>query len=236
MNINLWNYNKWDRRKSKTIKFIRKHNPDIITFQEIREDSRRNKRGDNQLKQLNRILKYPYVRFYETMDVNSVNKALKDPKYDPSNPRVREGIGVLSKFKITRSQGRRLKQHSRDKYTRGILLTRIKADKEFDVLVVHFTANDLFSKLHLQETLAFVKKNRITPIIIGDFNIRKPKILRKIASKKYILSIDKYKYYSYPRKKENLDYILIPKNYKFKSFKCVGNISDHKALIAEIES
>ena len=43
------------------------------------------------------------------------------------------------------------------------------------------------------------------------------------------------KYISYPKGNFTLDYILIPKKYKFKNLKCEGkNLSDHRALIAEI--
>jgi endonuclease/exonuclease/phosphatase family metal-dependent hydrolase len=47
----------------------------------------------------------------------------------------------------------------------------------------------------------------------------------------------KYKrYLSYPPANYTLDYILIPKKFKFKSFDCLGeNLSDHKALVAEIK-
>ena len=41
---------------------------------------------------------------------------------------------------------------------------------------------------------------------------------------------------SYPIRKWTLDYVLIPKKYKFKSFECMGKgLSDHKALVTEVE-
>ena len=236
MNLNIWNYNKFDIRKKLIVNFIKKHNPDIINFQEIRDDSRRDRKGDNQLKQLNRLLKYPYMKFFETMDVNVVNKKLNDSKYDASNPRVKEGVAILSKFKILKSKGFKLAQHQKDAYTRGILWAKIKAEQNIDVIVVHYSANDLFSKLHLKETLDFAQANSIYPIIIGDFNIRKIKIAHQLASKNFIVSRDKFEYYSFPNKKETLDYILIPKNYLFKKFQAIGHkISDHKALLADIQ-
>lgn len=235
MNLNVWNYNKFDERKKLIVDFIKKHNPNVIAFQEIRDDSRKNTKGNNQLQQLNWYLKYPYSAFFETMDVNSVNKALNDPKYDPSNPRIKEGVGLLSKFKIVQSYGRMLKQHSKDKYTRGILCVKIKSEQLIDIFVVHYSANDLFSKLHLQETIKFAKQKKVEPIILGDFNMRKIEIAHKIASRDYTVSRDTFRYYSFPAKKETLDYILIPKKYSFKSFKSTGTkISDHNALIAEI--
>ena len=55
LNLNLWNYNNFEERKPKIIAFIKKHNPDIIVFQEVRDDLQFNKKGNNQAKQLNEV-------------------------------------------------------------------------------------------------------------------------------------------------------------------------------------
>jgi len=41
LNLNLWNYNNFDQRKPKIVKLIKKYNPDIVTFEEVREDSKK---------------------------------------------------------------------------------------------------------------------------------------------------------------------------------------------------
>ena len=234
LNLNIWGYNNFDTRKKLIVDSIKKHDPDIITFQEVRDDSRMSKPGDNQLKQLNQSLKYKYSKFFETMNVNHVNEITNDPKYDPSNPRVREGLGILSKQRVVKSRGFMLNRHKNDGYPRGILWTRLA--NNVDVVAVHYSFNDLFSKLHLEETLEIIKKNQLNAIIVGDFNILNQEIINSVASKEYRISSNEFNYVSFTPKNETLDYILIPKPYKFKSFECIGtNLSDHKALLAEIE-
>jgi len=234
LNLNLWGYNDFDKRKKLIVDFIKKHDPDIVTFQEVRDDSRQNTIGDNQLEQLNRSLKYKYSNFFETTDVNHVNKITNDPKYDPSNPRVKEGLGILSKQRIVKSKGFMLNQHKKDRYPRGILWARLV--NNVDVVVAHYSFNDLFSKLHMEETLKVIKNNRLQPIIAGDFNILNQEIIKSAASEEYRISSNEFSYISFPPKNETLDYILIPRSYKFISFECIGaNLSDHKALLAEIE-
>jgi endonuclease/exonuclease/phosphatase family metal-dependent hydrolase len=234
LDLNLWGYNDFNERKKLIVDFVKKHDPDVIAFQEVRDDSRQNKIGYNQLKQLNQSLKYKYSIFFETTDVNHVNKITNDPKYDPTNPRVKEGLGILSKLKIVESKGFMLNQHTKDGYPRGILWARL--ENNIDVINVHYSFNDLFSKLHLEETLKIIKENRLHAIITGDLNILNQKIIDDLASKDYKISSNEFNYISYPSKNQNLDHILIPKQFEFKSFKCIGpSISDHKALLAEIQ-
>jgi len=235
LSINLWNYNHFEDRFQKIISFIKETKPDVIALQEVRDDSRRNHVGNNQLLQLNKKIGYAYHEYFEYMDVNRVNKSLNNIYYDTTNPRVMEGLGLLSIYPIVKTYSRHLKKHKLDKYPRGILCARIKSEKTFDIFVVHYSADDLFSKLHLEETLEYARKKFIKPIIVGDFNMRKTEIAHEVASQDYVVSRDRFKYYSYPSKKETLDYILIPKEMSFKSFKCVRTaISDHSVLLAEI--
>ena len=51
--LNLWNYNNFEERKPRIIEAIKQYNPDIIAFQEVRDDLRFNSRGYNQARQLN---------------------------------------------------------------------------------------------------------------------------------------------------------------------------------------
>ena len=228
LNLNLWNYNNFEKRKPKITRFIIKHNPDIVVLQEVRDDLKFNKKGENQAKQLNRELKYPHYEFYSVSD-----KQKERP--EQYKHKCREGTAILSKFPILKTEKKKLKKHKEDRYTCGNLYIKIKAGKIIDLIAVHFSPHELFSSLHLKETLKSIKKKKIKPIIIGDFNIIKSKILHDAISKDYQSSLQYKRYISYPKGKFTLDYIVIPKKFKFKSFKCIGtNLSDHKALIAEI--
>jgi len=229
LNLNIWNYNNFEERKPKIVKFIKKHNPDIITFQEIRDDVRFNKKGDNQAKQINRELGYKYYCFYSVSD----KRKERPEKYQHE---CVEGSAILSKLPIIKVEKKKLKKHKDDIYSCGNLCVKIKAKKIIDIVVVHFSNSNYFSLLHLLETLKYVNDKKINPIIIGDFNMYESDVLNSLTEDKFVSSMKYKKYLSYPIKKWTLDYVLIPKKYRFKSFECSGNdLSDHKALVAEIE-
>lgn len=228
LNLNLWNYNNFEERKPKIIAFVKKHNPDIIIFQEVRDDLQYNKKGNNQAKQLNEKLGYPHLVYYPVAD----KRKERPEKY---KLRCTEGTAILSRYPIIKTEKKKLKKHKDDRYNCGNLYFRVRAEKKIDFIAVHFSPNDLFSKLHLMETLKFVKKKKIKPIIIGDFNIINYEVLHNAIIGEYKSSLQKKKYISYPKGRFTLDYVLIPEEYKFKTFKCQGtNLSDHKALITEI--
>ena len=230
LNLNIWNYKNWNERMPKIITFIKKQNPDIIVLQEVRDDLEFNKKGDNQAKQLNRELNYPYYSFYSISD-----KTKERP--EQYNRFCVEGTAILSKFQIVKTKKIMLKKHPNDRYSCGNLYVKIKMEnKTVDLLAVHFSNSELTSLLHLIESLKQIKKENINPIIVGDFNMFDFELLKNLTEEKFVSSMSYKKYLSYPEKKWTLDYILIPKKYKFKSFKCLGDgLSDHKALIADID-
>jgi len=229
LNLNIWNYNIWKDRKPKIISAIKKYNPDIIALQEVRDDVEFNKKGDNQMKEINQELKYPYGVFYPVTD-----KQKERP--DKYKNYCIEGTAVLSKFPLIKIETKKLKKHKDDRYTCGNLCVRIKAEKIIDLIVVHFSNSNYFSLLHLLETLKYTKAKKITPIIVGDFNMIDSYVLHDLTEGEYKSSLNFKNYISYPPANYTLDYILIPKNFKFKSFQCLGDdLSDHKALLAEIE-
>ncbi len=226
--LNLWNYNNFVERKPRIVEAIKKYDPDIIALQEVRDDLRFNSNGYNQARQLNIMLGYQYLTFMKTMDVNKVNNRLK-------NPACIEGLAILSKYPIVKVIRKKLVQHENDKYTRGILYARIKAQKNIDVCVVHFSPHRLFSKLHLEETIKYFKQQKLTPIILGDFNIDNQDYISNLVAKDYEISTDFNPCITLPETKRTIDGILLPKEYTFKSFNCAGtDLSDHRALIAEV--
>lgn len=228
LNLNLWNYNEFETRKQKIIEVIKERNPDIITLQEVRDDIKFNKKGDNQADQLNIELNYPYLEFYAVTD----KQKERPEKYKDY---CVEGTAVLSKFPIVKVEKYQLKKQDEDRYTCGNLYVRIKAEKPIDLIVVHFSNTDLYSLLHILETLRWIKKKKIKPIILGDFNIRHQEWLHDLIEGEYLSSMKYKKYLSYPPANYTLDYILLPNGLKFKKFECLEeNLSDHKALYAEV--
>jgi endonuclease/exonuclease/phosphatase family metal-dependent hydrolase len=226
--LNLWNYNNFEERKPRILEAIKKYDPDIVAFQEVRDDLRFNSRGYNQARQLNTKLGYKYFTFMKTMDVNKANNRLQ-------NPDCIEGLALLSKYPIIKIIRKKLRQHADDIHTRGILYARIKAEKDIGVCVVHFSPDKLFSKLHMEETLNYFKENQLTSIILGDFNIDDHNFITRVSSKDYEFSNNINQCVTLPDTKRIIDGILIPKKFKFKSFFCdKTNLSDHRALVAEI--
>jgi endonuclease/exonuclease/phosphatase family metal-dependent hydrolase len=221
LDLNVWNYNDFERRKPLIVNFIKKYNTDIIAFQEINDDPRYNSKSNNQANQINDAIGRKFG--YECIFMKTMEK-------DTDGVHIVSGIAILSRIKIIKVSKIKLKKHPDDKYDRGIL--HIKT-KEFDLINVHFSPGDNFAKLHLLETLEYVKRANINPIIVGDFNFRDAKTITEIDLKNFRISTDFKEYISKPP--YTLDYILIPKNFTFKSFSCIeANLSDHKALLSEI--
>ena len=239
LSLNLCNYHNFEERKVRIADFIKRASPDIVALQEVRDDLKHNLAGDNQAKQINRHLKYPYMAFVETMSINQVKNL-------PKEPACTEGLAILSRLPILKILKRKLKRHAQDKFTRAVMHVQVASNKSIDIFNVHYSPVALFAKLHLEETLKISRRLGISPIILGDFNIPDPKIVKELATD-YSISTDMKNYLSYcPNeriKKDKvynpeactLDYILIPKKFKFKHFDCGGEgLSDHNALIAEI--
>ena len=144
---------------------------------------------------------------------------------------------VLSKFQIIKIEKERLRKHKDDRYICGNLYVKLNVNgKKVNLVNVHFSNSNYFSLLHLLETLRQIEMKKINPIIVGDFNIYESDTLYELTKDDYVSSMKYKKYMSYPIRKWTLDYFLIPKKYKFTSLECIGKgLSDHKALIAEVE-
>lgn len=228
LSLNLWNYTNYNDREPKIIEFIKKHNPDVIVLQEIRDDVEFNEKGNDQAKQLNKQLDYPYYEFYAVTD----KQKERPEKY---NRHCIEGTAIFSRFPIKKVEKIQLTKQPDDRYTCGNLHVTLDAKKKIEIIGVHFSNSNLFSLLHLIETLKYARYKKIKPIIIGDFNILHPNWLADTVYGEYSDSYSFKKYISYPSKNETLDYILIPKEFKFKSVVCPDeSISDHRPLITEI--
>ncbi|MBI2146795.1 endonuclease/exonuclease/phosphatase family protein [Candidatus Woesearchaeota archaeon] len=226
MTLNIHNYHNFTLRRPRIIALFKKYNPDIIALQEIRDDGAKNKPGMDQAKQLNEKLNFKYFRF---LRVNNRNKA----KGLVNLPPCYEGMAILSKFPFS-SREITLKKHKDDTYCRKILIANINTGVQIiPVWVVHFSNNDLFARLHSEETLNHAQLTQ--PIILGDFNIKYPSDIKKLAEKNNYISSSYYKYVSFPEDNCSYDYIFIPARYSFLRFKCIPQkVSDHKALFAEI--
>jgi endonuclease/exonuclease/phosphatase family metal-dependent hydrolase len=232
LTLNIWRYDgDWKKREPKIIDFIEKENPDFIFLQEVFDDSRYNKLGNNQALQLNSKLKFKNVIYNIAEKLKTEHKQkIKVPVFD--------GLACFTNNEILKINNIKLKKRKEDRHFRIIQRIESKINgKRLLFYHTHFSNRDDWAIFHLKETLNKAKKEKIHPIILGDLNIINTLDLSNTTKKDYSNSYIFKKYNSFPKKKETLDYILIPKrNFKFVDVKCNKNsLSDHNPLLSIIE-
>ncbi|MCL5434218.1 MAG: endonuclease/exonuclease/phosphatase family protein [Candidatus Marsarchaeota archaeon] len=228
LNLNIWLYNNWEERMPKIADFIKEQKPDIVTLQEVMDDAKYNKYGDNTATQIARAAGMDNCIFYL-----SGNLQKESPQWI-GDRRARAGEAILSKYPLAKIVKRKLKKHPDDRHHRGIVMARVMSEPHIDVMVVHFSNNELFSRLQMDEVLRYIRRSHIRPVIVGDFNMY-PKDIIQVVPSDYTLSYALKKYVSFPSEGNTFDYIMIPKNMKFGSLECIDRgLSDHCALVAEI--
>lgn len=233
MTFNIWRYDgDWSKRKPNIIEAVKKEKPDILFMQEVFDDQRhQTKDGPHQGEQLNEKLNYKNI-LYDIVE-QTVNEHKEDLKQ-----LVFGGLLCLTNLPVLEHRIVRLKREDTDKHYRAIQIVKVLwSGKEVLFYHAHYSNTNEWSKIHLQETKEYFKRNNILPIILGDLNILNPQIIKDVLGNEYKCTYDIEKYVSFPSKNEVLDYIVIPKEkYTFKSIKCdYDDCSDHRALIAEIE-
>jgi endonuclease/exonuclease/phosphatase family metal-dependent hydrolase len=235
LTLNIWGYNgNWKERAINIVKLITKENPDVVFMQEVRDDRRRNKKGNHQGAIINSKVQYPYA------NTAFVERIVRENKRDVK-AKVYEGKLFLSKYPILKSTNIYLKKQIDDKHKRAVQQITLKIEgKKIDFWNIHYSNRDDWSKLHLEETMR-LKMNHPT-ILAGDFNIQIhagstfPEFANNTINRTHRNSYNFKKYVSYPGGNVVLDYILIPKRYRFLKVKCTGKkVSDHRAVVATIE-
>lgn len=125
--------------------------------------------------------------------------------------------------------------------TKGVVIAKSEfSGQSIDIVSIHL--DFLRNKLRLSqiETLmSILSERKNPPIIMGDFNSEwSEKSTMKILCEELNLKAwepDK-KLSTFPKLKKRLDWILIPKNFHFSSFRVLDDrLSDHQPVIAEIK-
>lgn len=231
LSLNLFRYYQdWEKRRVKIIEYIKEIGPDIVVLQECFDDSRHNELGNNQARQLNKDLKYRNCIYSKT-------EKLKSEAGKEVHAEVYDGLGFLTNFSIISKKDISLPRAEGDKHTRIIQsITLEKGGEKFVLYHTHFSNRDFWAKPQLEETMRQAEKELITPIILGDLNIKSSGDLLDTARKGYVNSWHEKKYLSFPKDNETYDYILLPRGkWKFEKIVCEkGDLSDHKALSVEI--
>lgn len=223
--LNLHGFKGWDSREPKIIDYLGDVKPDVILFQEVVHDLEYG--PYNQIDILNKALLYEHVN-------TSVSRLYISERTGMN----KEGLGILSKLPIHRTETLVLNKQPDDKHNRIVQMVDLNLNgTEVKLANVHFTNRQHLSRLHLQELIELLNQRNEERVIAGDFNMYDIADNADLYADKYTASTDFKKYISYPEKQETLDYILIPKTYEFETLETHdGNFSDHSALLTDIRS
>lgn len=224
--LNLQGFTDWQQRKPEIVDYLKTTDPDVILFQEVvfLPDIS----AFNQVQLLNQELGYPYEH-------SAVTRLQPSMEYTT----FREGLSVLSKYPVTKTDTVVLKKEFDDEHHRIIqLIDILKDDAPVLLANVHFSLTDEtdFATAHLQETLDIIKNKNEERIIAGDFNIDHLEQLAYIWDERYEAST-KIPYISYPTMNKRNDYVLVPKQFVFAKLSTSGDtLSDHRAVTVEIDT
>lgn len=223
--LNLQGFDLWSDRQPAIINFLTEQAPDVIFFQEAVFLPEVSPFNPGQL--LNQELKYPY----EHSDITRLQVGLHYPVY-------REGLVMLSKYPIVKSDTLILNQAKGDEHNRIVQLIDIEKDGEIIKLAnIHFSITDFvdYATPHLQELLELLHLRGEERIMLGDFNLTYLEESQHLWGEQYIASTEK-PYITFPKMNKRVDYALIPKKYSFESIDVSDDsLSDHRALTVVIK-
>jgi endonuclease/exonuclease/phosphatase family metal-dependent hydrolase len=146
----------------------------------------------------------------------------------------REGLSILSKYPIVKSEALILRQNPHDHLQRIVQLVDVSVHGHVVKFAnVHFAQNPELAYDHLAELLAILKSRHEKRIITGDFNMPDLKHAQ-LWQDHYTASTSDY-YISFPGNDDRIDFILMPKSDAFVRISVSGDgLSDHHALSAQI--
>ncbi len=225
--LNVQGFAEWDDRKANIINYIQQTEPDIVLFQEVTFLPQIN--AENQVSLLNKSLRYKYEN-------TAITRLQDSPVYE----NYREGLGIISKYPILKSETIILKQQPHDEHQRIVqLIDILYQDTIVKFANLHFSISDNDENLpreHLIELMQILESRGETRILGGDFNMDDIDIHSDLWQDKYICS-SATSYITYPSMNKRVDYYLLPKEYAFTSIATSPDgLSDHRALTVGTEN
>lgn len=219
--LNVQGFFNWEERQTAISHYLQQTAPDIVMFQEVTFLPQI--ATDNQVALLNKTLHYPYEN-------SAVTRLQTSPHYE----NYREGLGVISRWPIIKSETIILKQNPQDEHQRIVQLIDIRRQDEIIKLAnVHFSISDKdenFPRDHLRELLDILASRDETRIIGGDFNMSNLDLHVDLWQETYIAS-STTPYITFPEHNKRVDYFLLPKEYAFLNIgTSPDGLSDHRAL------
>lgn len=219
--LNVQSFTDWKTREPAIIEHFEKTTPDVILFQEVTFLPQID--PYTQVTLLNQSLQYPY-------EATHITRLQDSHEYET----YREGLGILSKWPILKTETLILKQQTHDEHQRIVQLVDLLCHKKVVRLAhVHFSISDNDENLprqHLYELLEILTARGETRIIGGDFNMNDIELHTDLWQDDYISS-SVTPYITYPSMNKRVDYFLLPKSYGFLDIQTSGDgLSDHRAL------
>lgn len=222
--LNLYGFFDWKERETNILTYLQKTQSDIIFFQEavfLPSES-----IYSQPAILNEILAYEYVH----IAIPRLQDSVHYPEY-------REGLAVLSKFPIVKTEVLSFKKKLADPHQRVVQCIDVKVeDKIVKYANIHLSVGEEFSMPQLEELFEIFKARGEKRIIVGDFNMSNLEAHADIWGNDYSLSTNT-PYISFPGKNECIDYFLVPSLYSVEDVEVSGDgLSDHRAVTIVLTS
>lgn len=222
--LNVQGYAHWAKREANIVAYLDSQDADFVLLQEVRFDETKSSR--NQAETLNSRLRQPYKYF-----ASAVARYYQPREGDP----YKEGLAILSRFPIIKSEVLALTKRPDDKHQRLIQNVDIDVPERLKLSNVHFS-NNQYSAEQLAEVISIFSLREERRIIAGDFNIFDLSASEDLFGSDYMASVEYRPYVSYPSENRTLDYILLPREYGFNSLETTENLSDHAAVYFEVNA
>lgn len=220
--LNVQGFFGWNDREKHITDYLTKMNSDVIFLQEVTYIPEISPYTQADL--LNQTLRYPYEHA-------SISRMQTSPDF----AHYREGLAVLSKYPITKSDVLVLKKDPADEHLRLVqFIDVITTDgTALKLANIHLSITDFteqFARAQLEELLQILASRGETRIIGGDFNMRQLDLHADLWQDKYVAS-SRVPYITYPSENKRMDYFLIPKELAFTAIATSPDgLSDHRAL------
>lgn len=225
--LNMQGFFSWKEREAHILAYLQTAQPDIVLFQEV--TFLPDEAPYNQVSLLNQQLKYPYEH-------SAITRLQESPHYTT----YREGLAMLSKYPVARTETIVLKQNPADQHQRLVEFIDIRrADGTILKLAnIHFSITDdteAFARAQLQEVLEIIQNRNEFRVIAGDFNMRQLEQHADLWDENYTASTQS-DYVSYPKDNKRLDYFLVPNEYTQRTLTLSPDgLSDHRAVTLQLQ-
>jgi len=242
----------YNRRIADIADFLSKEDADIVCLSEVTFDG-----GDSLAEVINEKLKKPYQHVRSEMSERytfdkfsaAAMENWEKGLFESSDEYLTDGMAVLSKLPITNYRSIILTPAPKDDRGRPDNRVRLVQNVDFSdgtkISNAHLATNNN-NYLQLAELVKEIGAEK--RMIIGDLNMPHSRhtlpngqeILgmqdcKNIWGEKYTDSTEFTDYISFPSEKSALDHLLLPDDWQFVSVRTVEGLSDHNALILEIE-